>query len=303
MSGEGSPIGRVAIVGAGQIGTMLGVALKGAPASYGVEEIGLLDRDPSVATESLARGAGHRALDHSEDALGADTLILALPIPEIIRFIEGPGREMRPGTVVVDTGSVKRPVVRAMQRCLPRSARGIGGHPVCGTERPGPAGADPDLVRGAPFVLTSVRDDAEALARGRAVAAAVGARPVEMDADSHDLIVARTSDLPHLVAFALARVVAEAGDREEVAALVATGYAGATRLAASDPAMVAGSLAANADQVRLAVQELVESLEAFVSALSQEAAGLEGVLAEAGAMRLGRPAQDRGGGVRVGRPA
>jgi prephenate dehydrogenase len=254
--------GRVAIVGAGQVGTMLGMALKWAGARFGVDEILLLDPDPVALAASLERGAGQRAATDMADVLSADTIVLAIPVGEIVRWLDEFGARVRPETLVLDTGSSKRNVVEAMRRTVPPHAHAVGGHPVAGTERPGPVGADPSRLRGATFVLCPVRDDDAALARGRAVAEAVGAIAAEMDADAHDRVIARTSHLPHLAACALAIVT---GDRvpdegQTIRLLASTGFAGATRLVAGDPAMIAAFLHANREEVGRALSDLVEEL-------------------------------------------
>jgi prephenate dehydrogenase len=278
---EAPRLGRVAIVGAGQVGTMLGLALRRAGACA---EVGLLDRSPVVAEASLARGAGDRLLQTAHEALAFDVLVVALPVPEIVRFVEAWGPQIREGTLLLDTGSAKCVVVEAMRRVVPLSVHAVGGHPIAGTERRGPDGADPSLLRGAPFVLTPVREDAEGLRRSRALAAAVGAVPFEMDAGTHDRVVARTSHLPHLAAFALARVAEGVASPEVVRTLGSSGLAGATRLAASDPVLVGGFLSANAEEVRAAARELVDALEGLVRAVDR------GVEAAAGA--LAGPAED-----------
>ena len=253
--------GSVAIVGAGQVGTMLGLALRAAGAS---REITIFDRDADVAARSVARGAAHRVAHRLE--LGADVVILALPVSAIVRLLDQSGVEVRPGALLIDTGSAKARIVGAM-RALPTGVHAIGGHPLAGTERAGPDGADPGALRGAAFALCPVRDDPEALRRAGQLVAAVGARPVVIGADEHDRIVARTSALPHLLAFALARSAGRAGD---ITSLAASGYRGATRLAHSDPAMVAAFLAANAAETRAAVAELRQALDDLVACLDDE---------------------------------
>lgn len=260
-------LGRIAIVGAGQAGTMLGLALR---ASGVATEIALHDRDTATAGRSLARGAGDRVCARVEEAFGADVLILALPVSAIVAFLERYGAELQPGTLVIDTGSAKAGVVSAMRRTLGLTVRAVGGHPLAGTERPGPDGADPAALRGAVFALCPVRDDPRALELARALAVAAGARPLVIDADEHDRIVARTSGLPHLLAYALVHATGPLGD--SLGALAATGYHGATRLARSDPRMVAAFLSANAAETRAAAAELRTALEALVERLDDEAA-------------------------------
>jgi len=267
----GSRPGRVAIVGAGQVGTALGMALTGAGAGAGVEEVTLYDRDPAAAQASMGRGAGQRIAAGMDDVLSSDTVVLAVPMGEIVDWLREFGASVGKETLVVDTGSAKARVVDAMRR-LPEHTHALGGHPVAGTERPGPAGADPGLLRGATFVLCPVRDDDVAMRRGRALAVAVGANPVAMDAETHDRVVARTSHLPHLTAGALAWMAADLAerDREAVRLLASTGFRGATRLAGSDPAMVAGFLAANRVEVREAVGQLIATLLRLQRALEDD---------------------------------
>jgi len=282
----GSRPGRVAIVGAGQVGTALGMALTGAGPGAGVEEVVLFDRHPAAVEASLERGAGQRVAADAVDVLSADTIVLAVPVGEIVRWLDHFGPSVGPGSLVIDTGSAKAGVVDAM-RGLPEGAHAMGGHPIAGTERPGAAGAEPALLRGAPFVLCPVRDDDAALRRGRALVAAVGATPVEMDAETHDRVVARTSHLPHLMAGALAGVVGSLADRDGdvVRLLASTGFRGATRLAAGDPGMVAGFLQANREEVRRAVDELIGALLPLRHLLDDEDGELVGALAACRAAR------------------
>lgn len=251
-------LGSVAVVGAGQVGTMLGMVLSDSGAA---SDVGMADRDPGRLEASLARGAGRRTLTTDEDVLAADLILLALPVPDIVSWLVRHGKDLRPGSLVVDTGSAKRLVVEAMNDHVAGEAQAVGGHPMTGTEIPGPDGARPELLKGAPFVLCPSREDPQAMRTARLLVDALGAEPVEMEASVHDRIVARTSHLPHLLAAALAIM---AGDEEQVVA--GPGLAGATRLAASDPALTAAFLSANADQVHAAAGELIEVLEGLTAA-------------------------------------
>lgn len=276
----GPTLGTVSIVGAGQVGTALGLALR-SKGSARVAEVALFDREPAVARASLRRGAGDRVLRRLEEALEADTVVLAVPVPAVVALVARLGPQLRPGSFVLDTGSTKGAVVRAMRRWVPEGVHALGGHPMAGTEVAGPAGARAELLAGAAFALVPVRDDPEALRRGRALARAVGARPVVVDARTHDRTVARTSHLPHLLAAALA-TVAEAASRGPGAGLRSTGLDGAVRLAGSDPAMVAGFLAANGREVRRALAELQRALERASAALERASAALGGGVASLG---------------------
>jgi len=169
-----------------------------------------------------------------------------------------------------------------MGRALGHDVHAIGGHPMAGTERPGPDGADVELLRDAPFALTPVREDPVALEAGRTLALAVGARPLVVAADVHDRTVALTSHLPHLLAFALASAAGRAaGSSSFEPALASTGYRGATRLAGSDPGMVAGFLAANAPGVAGAAASFRDELDRLLAAMEEGADPLSAALAGA----------------------
>jgi prephenate dehydrogenase len=276
--GVAVPLGRVSILGAGQVGTMLGMALR-ASGSRDLKMVTLYDRDAAVAEASLGRGAGDSLVGSVDRALDADTIVLALPVPEIVKLLDEFGPQVRPPAVVIDTGSAKVAVVNAMRRGLAVEVHAIGGHPMAGTERPGPDGADAELLRGAPFALTPIRDDPAALWAGRALATAVGAHPLVVAADIHDRTVAVTSHLPHLLAFALASVAGHAAASASFEpALASTGYLGATRLAGSDPSMVAGFLWANASGVTAAVASLRGEMDRLVMALNEGPGSLAMVL-------------------------
>ena len=270
-------LGRVAIVGAGQVGTMLGMALRAA----GIE-VSLTDRRAAAVRDSMARGAGNSETT-LEAAIESDSIVLAIPVPEIVRLLAEIGPRLGAGRFLVDTGSAKRAVVEAMREHVPQEVHAIGGHPLAGGERGGAEGAAPDKLEGAAFALTPVRDDSEAESRGRALAGAVGARPVVMDAELHDRVVAATSHAPHLLAVAVALASREMPN-DVVRSLAASGFAGATRLAASDAGMVSGFLTANADAVRDAIKEVRTALDRAEASLD-DADQLRVLFAEAAAAR------------------
>lgn len=270
------PLRSVAIVGAGQTGTALGLALVRGGATAG--GIALFDQDPATARRSLALGAGHRTAAQIEDAFAADAVILAVPVTAIVALLDAHAGSLRPGALLLDVGSTKRAVVEAMRRCVDPSVHAIGGHPIAGTERPGPDGADPATLQGATFALCPVRDDPRALELASLIVAAVGAVPLVIDAEEHDRTIARTIALPHLLSFALAATVRPASERHP--ALAGPGLRGATRLARSDPAMVAAFCRTNATDTRAAVAELRARLDALAACLDDEDA-LARALAEA----------------------
>jgi prephenate dehydrogenase len=294
--------GDVAIVGTGQIGTMLGLAIMAARSSgeTGVGRVTLYDADDAAAAESLERGAGDSTGRDVGEAFAAATVLLATPVPDIVRLVDRYGGEVRPGALVLDTGTTKREVVAAMRRRVPPDAHAVGGHPLAGTEQGGPGGARPELLAGAAFALTPVRPDPEGIALARAFVESTGAIPLEIDADRHDRAVAFTIHLPQLLATALALTVAgraSSGDGREppdpdgplpepdvVASFVSSGYLGVSRLALSSPGSTAAFLRANGDNLRDAAGRCRRLLDELVSSLDDTRA-LERLLAEGAAAR------------------
>ncbi len=277
MADDWRPV-RLALFGVGQVGTMLGLALRRGGVA---REIRVADPNPATLAASRARGLQPDGeIDPEAIECDADVIVLAAPGPQIIELVERLGPGLGPGQLLIDTGSAKGPVVEAMRR-LPDHVHAIGGHPMAGTEVPGPAGARPEALADAPFALTPVRDDPVALARGQAFARLLGARPVVVSAADHDRVVARTSHLPHISAYALAAVAAQAGDRATIEELTGTGLQGATRLAASDPEMVAAFLSANRAEVKTALKEFRGALGDLERALDEGPDQLTSSLADA----------------------
>lgn len=281
-----SAIGKVAIVGAGQVGTMVGAALLEGGRSEQVTSVVLYDADPEVAAVSVSFGGGDRVLSDPAGILEADAVVLAVPLTEILAWLEEFGPQLGEGVLLLDTGSAKTTVVAAMARFVPEGVHAIGGHPMAGSEASGPSAAIPGALQGATFVLSPCRSDEEAVARATALVDACGALPLLMEAADHDRLVARTSHLPHLVASALAALAAEFGeDRPLVQALVGTGYRSTTRLAASDSKMVAAFARANRSQLEEALREFRQEMDRLAVALAAEPGALE---TELGRGRVGR---------------
>lgn len=272
-------LGSVVIVGAGQVGTMVGIALMEADPAAGVSSVGLYDSDPGIARAAVARGGGDTALVDPELVLAAQLVVLAIPVDQIVRWLEDYGPRLQPGAVVIDTGSAKALVVQAMAQFIPSGVHAIGGHPMAGNEDSGPGAAEPGALRDALFVFTPFRPDPRALEVATALAIGCGSRPLVVEADTHDRVVARTSHLPHLLASALAAAAAAAGDDLPLArALAGTGYQSTCRLATSDSRMVAAFVAANRREVLAALGEFRSELARLESALAMGPAALEAVL-------------------------
>jgi len=162
----------------------------------------------------------------------ADTIVLAMPVTAILSALPSVDAAAPPSAMIMDTGSVKAPIVEAMDR-LPGARRAIGAHPVAGNELSGPQAADAQLFVDQPFLLCpSARTDRAITRRAEALARSLGAVPRIVRAARHDQTLARTSHVPQFVSTALALSVVP-GDEE----LAGPGLRDMTRLALSNPIM------------------------------------------------------------------
>jgi prephenate dehydrogenase len=239
---------NIAIVGTGLMGASLALALRGSVgALFGVDS----DPETCAFVEPYFDAVG---ADLTPLAARADVVILAVPVRSIVRLIETIGPTLKPGTLVFDLGSVKAPVIAAMDALLP-GIRALGGHPMCGSERSGPSAAIGALYQGVTFaVCRSRRTDDDALAFALALVDSIGARPLILDAAVHDRAVAAVSHLPYAVSAMLVAAAAEiAGGDSAPWQLASSGFRDTSRLAGSDLTMMTDILFANREAVLAAL--------------------------------------------------
>jgi len=252
---------RVAILGLGLIGGSLALALRGKCAA-------LLGADPNPEARSLAEASGALekvAADSTEILPSADAVILAAPVRTIIALLGDLPRLMPRTAVVMDVGSTKSAIVERMAGLPPRFEP-IGGHPMAGKEHGGFANAEAGLFSGAPFVLTPLaRTGERARSFALAVVEAVGARPLWLDAETHDHYAAAISHLPYLTSLALALATPP-----KATAMAGPGFRSATRLAATPPQMMLDILMTNRRAVLEALSRFRRALDALESALAAE---------------------------------
>ena len=236
----------VAIVGVGLMGGSLGLALR---AHADARVIGV-NTDAEALRVALAVGAISEAADSVEAAAAqARAVVLSAPVPRIPELARRALDHSAPGCVVTDLGSTKAGVMAALTPT--DRARFIGGHPVCGGERTGVAFARQELFRGATWFLTpgpEARSDL--FQRLHGLVASVGARPVAIDADVHDRLMALVSHLPHVLAGALVnQAAATAPGGREALRSAGPSFVDLTRVAGSNPPLWADILLANSAAV------------------------------------------------------
>ncbi|MDB5511161.1 MAG: prephenate/arogenate dehydrogenase family protein [Enterovirga sp.] len=231
-------VGRLALVGLGLVGSSIARAAKLRRLAGTLVAI---DRDPEVVARVRDLGIADEATtDMLAGIRGADLVILCIPVGAFGAVAQTIAGALKPGAIVSDTGSVKGSVVTQVAPHLPDGVHLVPAHPVAGTEYSGPDAGFATLFRERWCILTPPEGtDPAAVETVSALWTAMGANVEIMTPEHHDLVLAITSHVPHLIAY---NIVGTAADLEtvtqgEVIKFSAGGFRDFTRIAASDPTM------------------------------------------------------------------
>jgi len=252
---------RVGIVGVGLIGGSFALALKTVKAADTVVGFG---RSRANLDTARKMGVIDQIATGWDDIEGCDLILLAVPVGQLPEVLPVIAPRIGRDTVLTDAGSTKRDVVlyarAALGKALPRF---VPAHPIAGAEKSGAAAARPNLFAGKPVVITPIEEtDPFAFKRVRATWQLTGAKTVRMDVALHDMALAATSHLPHVLAFAMMNEIAERPQAEAMLSLTGGGFRDFTRIAASSPEMWRDVCIANRDA-------LCTEIDAFSARLSQ----------------------------------
>jgi cyclohexadieny/prephenate dehydrogenase len=230
--------GKVALIGVGLIGSSMAHAMR--RASVAGHIAGYAHTPDILARAKTAGFADSLHGDLDACVHDADLVVLAAPVGAFADIAKEIGPHLKAGAIVSDTGSVKGAVLRDVAPHLPKAVHLVPAHPIAGTEQSGPEAGFAALFDGRWCILTPSADtDAGAVERLRVFWERLGSKVELMDAQHHDLVLAITSHVPHLIAY---NIVGTADDLEtvtesEVIKFSAGGFRDFTRIAASDPTM------------------------------------------------------------------
>ncbi len=251
--------GPVLVIGAGLVGSSLGMALSRA----GVDVI-LEDLRTSHALVAASLGAGRMASLGPEDVA---VVVVATP-PASIAQVVCAALERFPSALVTDVGSVKSPIADTVADRSPHFARYVPSHPMAGSQFTGPMTANADLFRDRTWVITPSAGNTESsLETVRGLARLTGATVVELDAELHDEAVAQVSHVPHLMSILTASHLR--GVPGENLRLAGQGIRDVTRIAGSDPGLWRQILSTNAVAVREELREVADDLAYLIGVLDQ----------------------------------
>ena len=209
-------------------------------------------------------------LDPAAAVAGADLVVLGTPLSAYAGIAQVIGGALKPGAIVTDVGSVKQAVIRDILPHIPKGVYFVPGHPVAGTEHSGPESGFAEMFRDRWYIVTPLPDtDPAALARVTGLWQAAGMKIVTMEAEHHDLVLAITSHLPHLIAYTIVGTATDLEDalKSEVIKFSAGGFRDFTRIAASDPVMWRDIFLNNREAVLEMLQRFSEDLTALQRAI------------------------------------
>ncbi len=232
------PFGKMTIIGVGLLGASLAKACKERGL---VEEISGYGRN----RENLEKARDLKIIDHCPADLGAavsgaDLIVLCTPVSTLVPLMQNLVSEVRPGTLITDVGSVKEPIVKGIDKLVPKGVFFVGSHPIAGGENSGLEASTADLYQDAKCIVTPTdATDKKAVEKISALWQAVGMKVVSLSAEEHDFIFGAVSHLPHIVAYALMNTLGALRTPNgcEVTAYSGAGLRDITRIASSDPVM------------------------------------------------------------------
>jgi cyclohexadieny/prephenate dehydrogenase len=241
---------RLALIGFGLIGSSIARAAR---AQNAVRTIAATAKSAATRARVVELGLADRVAETNAAAVaGADLVILCSPVGQSGAVAQEIGPHLEPGAIVSDVGSVKASVLHDMAPHVPQGVHLIPAHPVAGTEHSGPDAGFAELFVNRWCILTPPPDaDDSAVARLAAFWRALGANVETMSAEHHDLVLAVTSHLPHLIAYTIVATAEDLAEvtRSEVLKFSAGGFRDFTRIAASDPTMWRDVFLANKEAV------------------------------------------------------
>ncbi|WP_332816962.1 prephenate/arogenate dehydrogenase family protein [Sphingopyxis sp.] len=258
---------RVAIIGLGLIGSSIARAI-----TERMPQVAVTGHDASEEVRGVAHRLGlcDRIADDPAAAVAdADLVILAVPVGGMADAAAAIAPGLAAHAIISDVGSSKAGVAAALAKALPDHVI-IPAHPVAGTENSGPAAGFATLFDGRWCILTPGADaPADAIAAVAKFWEALGAKVDVMDAAHHDMVLAVTSHLPHLIAYTIVGTASELEEvtESEVIKYSAGGFRDFTRIAASDPVMWRDVFLANKDAVLATLQRFNEDLTVLQQAI------------------------------------
>ncbi|WP_333794717.1 prephenate/arogenate dehydrogenase family protein [Hyphomicrobium sp.] len=259
---------RIALIGVGLIGSSISHACR--RAGLAGEIVGSARTPATVETAVKLGLISQGYVTAAEAAEGADLVILCTPVGLCGPIAKEIAHSLKPGAILTDVGSVKTAIVNDVAPHVPEGVHFVPGHPIAGTEQSGPEAGFAELFDGRWCILTPTPNtDGKAVEKLTAFWEALGSKVEIMTPEHHDLVLAITSHVPHLIAYNIVNTAAnlERVTDSEVIKFSAGGFRDFTRIAASDPTMWRDVFLNNKDAVLDMLGRFTEDLTALQRAI------------------------------------
>jgi prephenate dehydrogenase len=273
---------KLSVIGLGLIGGSFARALRAAGA---VSEVVACGRNPDALARAIELGVADRVTTDPVDAVrDADIVVLGVPLSAMRDLMAKIAPALPAHAIVTDVGSTKQSVIADATATMGDAlSRFVPGHPIAGTERSGVEASFAELFQERRVILTPTEaTDPAATETIASLWREAGATVTQMTAQHHDRVLALTSHLPHVLAFALVDRLSQMQEQDEIFAYAAGGFRDFTRIASSDPVVWRDICLNNRSAVLDALQAYRDELDELTQALrNQDAAALEALFARA----------------------
>lgn len=262
-------IKHLCVIGVGLIGGSLALALK--KAGY-VEKVTGIGRSlQNLQTAQQLSVIDHYETDYASALADADMVFVSVPIGAMGDVFAQIKPHLKPGAIISDGGSAKQQVIDAAREALGSQINQfVPGHPIAGTEKSGAEAAFDSLYKDRRVILTPLPENSRAdIDKVRAMWEKAGAAVDEMEARHHDLVLAGTSHLPHILAFALVDCLNKVEDVDEIFKYAAGGFRDFTRIASSDPVMWRDICLSNSDAILAMMQNYQQQIDELKHCIEQ----------------------------------
>jgi prephenate dehydrogenase len=259
----------VCIIGTGLIGGSLALALKQSGFCQRIVGAGRTEETLKKAIE--LKVIDHYQTDYALAVKDADIVVVAVPLSAMKNVFEQIAPALSATTVVTDAGSAKQSVIKDAASAFGKGFnRFVAGHPIAGTEKSGVTAAFVDLYKNRKVILTPTdTTDNAAVKLVSEMWQATGAEVETMSAEHHDLVLAGTSHLPHILAFGLVDCLNNLEEVDEVFRFAAGGFRDFTRIASSDPVMWRDICLSNREDILRMMNKYEQQLQTITSALQE----------------------------------
>ncbi len=260
---------QLTVIGVGLIGGSMARALRQVNACQSIVGYG---RDINGLKQAVELGVIDRfELDMEQAIKTADLIVIAVPIGAMAELFATMRPFLAEDVIITDVGSAKQQVIAMARAGLgPHLHKFIPGHPIAGTEQSGVMASFAGLFEDRRVILTPIAENrADAVARVQRVWEHCGAEVVTMAADHHDNVLAATSHLPHLLAYALVNTLLQLDDSEEIFRFAAGGFRDFSRIASSDPVMWRDICLANRASILAVLDEFSHAIKGLRDSINQ----------------------------------